>query len=189
VFYREYTDSIKLEIIVQCSAYPTTLDEVFKYVILNVIICFLYVICGIFVECITRFYSKMRGQQTIVKLLKRVKVLRSVKVYLALVMVVTSIAATTALTLLTTTTIATEVYGQTAGMALQNIKATYAVEIVPGAAQKTNLLHYYPPAIAVPVGTTVGWFNNDREQPHTVTSGLSGASDSGALFNSGFNGI
>ncbi|HET7283734.1 MAG TPA: hypothetical protein VFI70_03545, partial [Nitrososphaeraceae archaeon] len=31
----------------------------------------------------------------------------------------------------------------------------------------------------------VAWFNNDREQPHTVTSGLPGASDSGALFNSG----
>ncbi|MGC1928253.1 MAG: hypothetical protein WA667_04715 [Candidatus Nitrosopolaris sp.] len=118
--------------------------------------------------------------------MKRVKVLRSFKVYLALIMVVTSIAATTALTLLTTTTITTDVYGQTAGMAtLQNIKATYAVEIVPGAAQKTNLIHYYPPAIAVPVGTTVGWFNNDPEQPHTVTSGLPGASDSGALFNSG----
>ncbi len=77
----------------------------------------------------------MRRQQIILKLLKRVKVLRSFKVYLALVMVVTSIAATTALTLLTTT-IATEVYGQTAGMALQNIKATYAVEIVPGADSK-----------------------------------------------------
>lgn len=100
-------------------------------------------------------------------------------------MVVSSIAASTALTLLTTTTITTGVYGQTAGMAIQNIKATYAVQIVPGAAQKTNLLHYYPPAIAVPVGTTVAWFNNDQEQPHTVTSGLPGASDSGALFNSG----
>jgi plastocyanin len=68
---------------------------------------------------------------------------------------------------------------------LQNIKATYAVSIVPGAAQKSSLIHYYPPAIAVPVGTTVAWFNNDPEQPHTVTSGLPGASDSGAIFNSG----
>ena len=93
-------------------------------------------------------------------------------------MVVTSITATTALTLLTTTTITTDAYGQTAGMAIQNIKATYAVEIVPEATQKTNLIHYYPPAIAIPLGTTVGWFNNDPEQPHTVTSGLPGASDS-----------
>jgi plastocyanin len=111
--------------------------------------------------------------------------LKTVNIYTTLVMFVSSIAAPTALTLLTTTTIATGVYGQTAGMAIQNIKATYAVQIVPGAAQKTNLLHYYPPAIAVPVGTTVAWFNNDPEQPHTVTSGLPGTSDSGALFNSG----
>ena len=59
------------------------------------------------------------------------------------------------------------------------------VVIVPGAAQKSNLIHYYPPRIAVPVGTTVAWFNNDPEQPHTVTSGSFGAPDSGVLFNSG----
>ena len=53
-------------------------------------------------------------------------------------------------------------YGQTGSMAtLQNIGAQYAVSIVPGAAQKTNLIHYYPPLIAVPIGTTVAWFNND----------------------------
>ena len=129
----------------------------------------------------------MRGRQTIVKLSERVKVLRSCKVYLALVMVVTSIAAAIALTLLTgSTATVSNVYAQTGSMAtLQNIKATYAVEIVPGAAQKSSLLHYYPPAIAVPVGTTIAWFNNDPEQPHTVTSGLPGASDSGAIFNSG----
>ncbi len=63
----------------------------------------------------------------------------------------------------------------------QSIKATYSVEIVPGAAQKTNLIHYYPARIAVPVGTTVAWFNNDPEHPHTVTSGSLGAPDSGAL--------
>ena len=27
-------------------------------------------------------------------------------------------------------------------------------------AQKTNLIHYYPPLIAVPVGRTVEWFKN-----------------------------
>jgi plastocyanin len=111
--------------------------------------------------------------------------IESLKGYLVLVIVITSSAGALDLTLLTTASTTTmNVYGQ-AGTGVQNIKATYAVEIVPGAAQKTNLIHYYPPAIAVPVGTTVGWFNNDPEQPHTVTSGLPGASDSGALFNSG----
>ena len=62
-------------------------------------------------------------------------------------------------------------YGQTGSMAtLQNIGAQYAVSIVPGASQKTNLIHYYPPLIAVPIGTTIAWFNNDPGQPHTVTS-------------------
>jgi len=108
----------------------------------------------------------------------------SFRAYFVLTLLVTSIVVTTALTLLTTTTATTtDVYGQMA--TLQNIKATYAVSIVPGAAQKTSLLHYYPPAITVPVGTTVAWVNNDPEQPHTVTSGLPGASNSGAIFNSG----
>ena len=62
--------------------------------------------------------------------------------------------------------------GQIGSMStLQNIVATYAVSIVPGAAQRTSTYHYYPPAIAVPTGTTVAWFNNDFGQPHTVTSG------------------
>ena len=34
-------------------------------------------------------------------------------------------------------------------------------------------------------GTTVGWFNNDFGQPHTVTSGQPGAADKGSVFNSG----
>ncbi len=81
---------------------------------------------------------------------------------------------------------ATEIFAQRGSMAtLQNIGATYAVSIVPGAAQKENIYHYYPPQIAVPAGTTVGWFNNDFEQPHTVTSGQPGAADEGSVFNSG----
>lgn len=68
---------------------------------------------------------------------------------------------------------------------LQNIGATYAVSIIPGAAQRSSPYHYYPPAIAIPVGTIVAWFNNDFGQPHTVTSGMPGASDSGSVFNSG----
>ena len=69
----------------------------------------------------------------------------------------------------------TETFAQQGSMAtLQNIDATYAVSIVPGAAQKENIYHYYPPQIAVPTGTTIAWFNNDFGQPHTVTSGQPG---------------
>ena len=64
------------------------------------------------------------------------------------------------------------VTAQTGSMAtLQNIGATYAVSIIPGAAQRESAYHYFPPAIAVPTDTTVAWFNNDFGQPHTVTSG------------------
>jgi plastocyanin len=80
----------------------------------------------------------------------------------------------------------TETFAQLGNMAtLQNIDATYAVSIVPGAAQKENTYHYYPPNIAVPTGTTIAWFNNDFGQPHTVTSGQPGAADKGSVFNSG----
>ena len=76
--------------------------------------------------------------------------------------------------------------GQIGSMAtLQNIDATYAVSIIPGAAQRESAYHYYPPAIAIPTDTTVAWFNNDFGQPHTVTSGLPDASNTGEVFNSG----
>jgi len=80
-----------------------------------------------------------------------------------------------------------QIFAQSTGSmaTLQNIDATYAVSIIPGAAQKESLYHYFPPQIAVPTSTTVGWFNNDYGQPHTVTSGLPGANDSGSIFNSG----
>jgi plastocyanin len=68
---------------------------------------------------------------------------------------------------------------------LQNVDASYAISIVPGAAQRDSPYHYFPPAIAVPTGTTVAWFNNDQGQPHTVTSGNVNSPDSGSLFNSG----
>ena len=78
------------------------------------------------------------------------------------------------------------VTAQTGSMAtLQNIGATYAVSIIPGAAQRESAYHYFPPAIAVPTDTTVAWFNNDFGQPHTVTSGSPNASDIGTVFNSG----
>ena len=68
---------------------------------------------------------------------------------------------------------------------LQNTNADYAVSIVPGAAQRDSTFHYYPPKIADPVGTTVAWFNNDVEKPHTVTSGEPNAENEGSIFNSG----
>ena len=75
---------------------------------------------------------------------------------------------------------------QTGSMAtLQNIDATYAVSIIPGAAQRESAYHYFPPAIALPTDTTVAWFNNDFGQPHTVTSGSPNSSDIGTVFNSG----
>lgn len=78
------------------------------------------------------------------------------------------------------------VYAQTGSMTtLQNTQAMYAVSIIPGAAQRDSPYHYYPPAIAVPTGTTIAWFNNDFGQPHTVTSGAPGAPDVASLFNSG----
>lgn len=77
-----------------------------------------------------------------------------------------------------------QVYAQTMNT-LQNNDPIYAVSIVPGASQKENTYHYYPPDTAVPLGTTIAWFNNDFAQPHTVTSGAKGDADSGSLFNSG----
>jgi plastocyanin len=79
-----------------------------------------------------------------------------------------------------------DVFAQSGSMStLQDSNVDYAVSIVPGAAQKDSTYHYYPPKIAVPVGTTVAWFNNDVEQPHTVTSGEPEAPNQGSEFNSG----
>ena len=60
---------------------------------------------------------------------------------------------------------------------LQNIPATYAVSIVPGATQRDSPYHYFPPAIAVPIRSTVAWFNNPVGQPHTVTRDVPGGSN------------
>ena len=57
---------------------------------------------------------------------------------------------------------------------------TYVVRIPPGAAQQSSPQHYYPPNIAIPAGTTIGWVNDDPGQPHTVTS-----LPTGSIFNSG----
>jgi plastocyanin len=56
---------------------------------------------------------------------------------------------------------------------------------VPGAAQRESPYHYFPPSIAVPIHSTIAWFNNDFGQPHTVTSDVPGGSNVGAMFNSG----
>jgi plastocyanin len=89
-------------------------------------------------------------------------------------------------TLTPSMTIIPSAHAQFGSMAtLQNTPATYFVSIIPGAAQRDSINHYYPPAINVPVDTTIAWVNNDYGQPHTVTSGAPNASDAGSIFNSG----
>jgi predicted secreted protein/plastocyanin len=70
-------------------------------------------------------------------------------------------------------------------LAFHTFGGTYVVQIIPGAAQRDSLFHYYPPLIAVPSGTEVSWFQGDSEQPHTVTSGSPGDENPGMAFNSG----
>jgi plastocyanin len=77
---------------------------------------------------------------------------------------------------------ATAAYGQSTPD--QVVRGTYVVDI-PAGAYQPGADHYRPANIAVPVGTTVIWFNDDPNQPHTVTSGTSGSPDSGSDFDSG----
>ena len=65
------------------------------------------------------------------------------------------------------------------------IRGTYVVRIRPGATEEGGI-HYDPANIAIPAGTTVIWFNDDTDQPHTVTSGAAESDDSGSEFDSGF---
>ncbi|HET8794480.1 MAG TPA: hypothetical protein VFM31_11835 [Nitrososphaeraceae archaeon] len=62
---------------------------------------------------------------------------------------------------------------------------TYLIEITTGSGVSYKFQHFYPLKIAIPLDTTVAWYNSDPEQIHTVTSGAPGASNSGTLFNSG----
>jgi plastocyanin len=78
-----------------------------------------------------------------------------------------------------------EIVAQRAVLSIPTIQADYAVNIVPGAAQRDSTYHFYPPKIAIPTDTTVAWFNLDYGQPHTVTSGIPGDADRGLNFNSG----
>jgi plastocyanin len=65
------------------------------------------------------------------------------------------------------------------------VRGTYVVRIPPGATEEGGT-HYEPANIAIPAGTTIVWFNDDTDQPHTVTSGASESEDSGSVFDSGF---
>src|SRR5215208_3859596 len=62
---------------------------------------------------------------------------------------------------------------------------TYVIDITTGSGVSYKFQHFYPLNIAIPIGTTVSWFNGDPEQIHTVTSSAAGDSNSGKLFNSG----
>ena len=54
---------------------------------------------------------------------------------------------------------------------------TYVIDITTGSGTSYKFQHFYPLNIAVPIHTTVAWFNADPEQVHTVTS-----SDPGVLI-------
>ena len=60
---------------------------------------------------------------------------------------------------------------------------TYIILITTGSGINYKFQHFYPPNIAIPIGTTVEWLDDDPEQIHTVTSGAPGSSN--PLFNSG----
>lgn len=67
----------------------------------------------------------------------------------------------------------------------QEVRGTYVVRIPPGAAEQDQP-HYEPASIAIPEGTTIAWFNDDTDQPHTVTSGGSpDEAGAGGIFDSG----
>lgn len=70
--------------------------------------------------------------------------------------------------------------------ATQKVLPTYIVDIPAGSVSSTASLHYVPPKIAIPAGTTVAWFNDDPGQVHTVTSGYPHATNTGQIFNSGY---
>lgn len=43
----------------------------------------------------------------------------------------------------------------------KGVEATYIIDIVAGAAQKDSTINYYPKNIAIPIETTIAWFNDD----------------------------
>jgi plastocyanin len=66
----------------------------------------------------------------------------------------------------------------------QEVRGQYIVDI-PAGAYQAGEEHYVPADIAIPVGTTIAWFNDDPNQQHTVTSGTPNSAESGNLFDSG----
>lgn len=76
-------------------------------------------------------------------------------------------------------------FGESPISSPKGVQATYIVDIVAGAAEKNSTINYYPKNIAIPIGTTIAFFNDDPGQPHTVTSGSPKSPDSGKEFNSG----
>ena len=62
--------------------------------------------------------------------------------------------------------------------------ATYAIIITPGASSQNNPYHYYPEFSAIPINTTVLWYNNNTDQVHTVVSGLPADPNFGQMFTS-----
>jgi len=76
-------------------------------------------------------------------------------------------------------------FGESPISSPKGVQATYIVDIVAGAAEKNSTINYYPKNIAIPIGTTIAFFNDDPGQPHTVTSGSPKSPDSGKGFNSG----
>lgn len=67
----------------------------------------------------------------------------------------------------------------------EKLSPTYVVDITTGSGVSYKFQHFYPLSIAIPIDTTIAWFNDDPEQIHTVTSSNPGAPNSGKLFNSG----
>ncbi len=59
-----------------------------------------------------------------------------------------------------------------------------SISIVPGSSSPNNKIFYEPTDTEVKLGTEVTWINNDKNMPHTVTSGSSDTGPSG-VFDSG----
>lgn len=59
-----------------------------------------------------------------------------------------------------------------------------SISIVPGSSSPSNKIFYEPTDTEVKLGTEVTWINNDKNMPHTVTSGSSDTGPSG-VFDSG----
>jgi plastocyanin len=84
-----------------------------------------------------------------------------------------------------TTAAMSAVYAQQPSGPIPGGQPTFVVHI-PANAYRQGNPHYDPLNIAVPVGTTVQFANDDPNQVHTVTSGTPGnATAAGKLFDSG----